>query len=301
MHLGPAPSSHLEPLRFGDRCWEWGQRSYLMAILNATPDSFSGDGLLTDGDPVSAALRSAEAAVAGGADILDLGAESTRPGAQAVDARAELVRLLPLLRAIKRRFAVPVSVDTSKAEVAEAVLAEGADWINDVWGLQGDPRLAEVLARSRAPIVLMHNRAAADKVARREGLGSHYEGLAYQDLLADIAAGLGQSLELALAAGISRDRVLLDPGIGFGKTPEQNLELLDRLGELCSFELPILIGTSRKSFIGLTLGLPPDERVEGTAATVAIAIARGADVIRVHDVAAMARVARMTDAIVRRV
>lgn len=287
-------------LSFAGRTWEWGRRTYVMAILNATPDSFSGDGLLAGDDPVGAALRAAEAAQEAGADILDLGAESTRPGAATVDAATERRRLVPILKALRSRTTLPVSVDTSKAEVAAAVLDEGAAWINDVWGLMADGALAAVVARAGVPIVLMHNRSAADKVARTEGVGSHYEGLAYADLLDQVGTGLQQSVDRALEAGIARCRILLDPGIGFGKTAGQNLELLDRLGALRALGHPLLVGTSRKSFIGLTLGLPPEERLEGTAATVAIAIARGADIVRVHDVAAMVRVARMTDAIVRR-
>lgn len=288
------------PLTFAGRTWEWGRRTYVMAILNATPDSFSGDGLLAGGDPVGAALRAAEAAQDAGADILDLGAESTRPGAEAVDAATERRRLVPILKALREGTTLPVSVDTSKAEVAAAVLDEGAAWINDVWGLLADEALAGVVARAGVPIVLMHNRPAADKVARTDGVGSHYEGLVYADLLEQVGTGLQRSVDRALQAGIERRHILLDPGIGFGKTAAQNLELLDRLGALRALGHPLLVGTSRKSFIGLTLDLPPEERLEGTAATVAIAIARGADIVRVHDVAAMVRVARMTDAIVRR-
>lgn len=293
------PAAAPAQLDFARGPWSWGERSYVMAILNATPDSFSGDGLLGVG-AVERTLAAAELALAGGADILDLGGESTRPGAAPVDAAMEIARIVPLLRALRRAHACPISVDTSKAEVARAALAEGADWINDVWGLRADDDLAAVVATAGAPIVLMHNRSTPNSVALAERLGTFYQGVVYDDLLGDVRRELRLSLDLARRAGIAENRILLDPGLGFGKTPQQNLELLDRLGELRDLGFPLLVGSSRKSFIGLTLGLPPEDRLEGTAATVAVAIARGADVLRVHDVKAMSRVARMTDAIVRR-
>lgn len=293
------PAAAPAQLDFARGPWSWGERSYVMAILNATPDSFSGDGLLGVG-AVERTLAAAELALAGGADILDLGGESTRPGAAPVDAAMEIARIVPLLRALRRAHACPISVDTSKAEVARAALAEGADWINDVWGLRADDDLAAVVATAGAPIVLMHNRSTPNSVALGERMGTFYQGVVYDDLLGDVRRELRLSLDLARRAGIAENRILLDPGLGFGKTPKQNLELLDRLGELRDLGFPLLVGSSRKSFIGLTLGLPPEDRLEGTAATVAVAIARGADVLRVHDVKAMSRVARMTDAIVRR-
>ena len=287
------------PLDFARGHWAWGGRTYVMAILNATPDSFSGDGLLGSGS-VDRTLAAAALALEGGADILDLGGESTRPGAAPVDGATELGRVLPLLRALRREHACPISVDTSKAEVARAALAEGADWINDVWGLRADADLAAVVAAADAPIVLMHNRATPTAVALKERLGAFYHDVPYDNLLEDVRRELMLSVAIARKAGIADKRILLDPGLGFGKAPAQNLELLDRLPELRDLGFPLLVGSSRKSFIGLTLGLPPEDRLEGTAATVAVAIARGADVVRVHDVKAMTRVARMTDAIVRR-
>lgn len=287
-------------LLFARGTWSWGQRSYVMAILNATPDSFSGDGLLAAGG-IAGALAAAQKALDGGADILDLGGESTRPGAAPVDAATEMARVIPVLRELRRAHpACPISVDTSKAAVAEAALAEGADWINDVWGLRADPRLAAVVAAAGVPVVLMHNRATPSNLALRERLGGFYRDVAYDDLLVELRQELLASVAIARDAGIAEDRIILDPGLGFGKTPSQNLELLDRLGELRDLGFPLLVGSSRKSFIGLTLNLPPEDRLEGTAATVAVAIARGADVLRVHDVQTMVRVARMTDAIVRR-
>ncbi|MCC6315029.1 MAG: dihydropteroate synthase [Thermomicrobiales bacterium] len=251
-----------------------------MAIVNLTPDSFSGDGLA--GDP-AAAVAAATRAVAEGADVVDVGAESTRPGHAAIPADEELARLLPALRAMRSEIGAPISVDTSKAAVAEAALAAGADLLNDVRGLMRDPDLAAVAARAGVPVVVMHD-------VEPEGRG---------DLLTSVLRELSRRLDRALAAGIDWERLIVDPGFGFGKDWRQNLELLRRMGELRALGRPILAGTSRKSTIGRVLDLPPDDRLEGTAATVALAIANGADIVRVHDVRAMARVARMTDAVVR--
>jgi dihydropteroate synthase len=258
----------------------WGAKTYVMAIVNATPDSFSDDGI---GDSVTAAVELAERAVAAGADIIDIGAESTRPGHRPIPANEELARLLPVLEAVRERVALPISIDTSKAAVADRALAAGADIINDVRGLMADPELAMVIARHAVPVVIMHDVPPA----------------ADQDLIASIRHTLAERIERARAAGIARDRVIVDPGIGFGKTWRQSLELLRRLPELRALGRPLLVGTSRKSTIGRVLGLPPSERVEGTAATVALAIAGGVDIVRVHDVLPMVRVARMSDAIIR--
>lgn len=276
----------------------WGARTYVMAILNATPDSFSGDGLAAR--PAALLERAAEA-VAAGADILDIGGESTRPGAEPVDAGTEIARVLPVLQAVRDRFpAIPISIDTSKAAVAEAALAAGADMVNDVWGLRADPELAGLVATRAVPVVLMHNRSTPAAVAVAERVGAFYRDVAYGDLLAEVGAELLRSVAIARAAGIPEDHIILDAGLGFGKSPAQSLELLDRTDAIRALGYPVLVGPSRKSFVGLTLGLPPEERLEGTAAAVAVAIARGADIVRVHDVRAMVRVARMTDAIVRR-
>ncbi len=278
-----------------------------MGILNVTPDSFSGDGLLAadqagggEEQLLATAMRQAREFVAAGADILDVGGESTRPGALTVSLEQEAQRVLPVIRNISRELDVLVSVDTYKAPVAEAALQAGAHIINDVWALRVDPQVAEVAARAGAPLILRHNRSSWASAEVKERLGGHYVGMAYQNLLEDICRELLESVSLAHAAGVPDERIILDPGIGFGKTVEQNLELLDRLGEIRQLGYPVLLGTSRKSFIGYTLDLPPDERLEGTAASVALGIARGADVVRVHDVKFMVRVARMADAIVRR-
>jgi dihydropteroate synthase/2-amino-4-hydroxy-6-hydroxymethyldihydropteridine diphosphokinase len=277
----------------------WGARTYVMGILNVTPDSFSGDGLSGAPDAVARAVHQAEAMAAAGAHVLDVGGESTRPGGQPVLLEAELARVIPVVQAIAARVPLPLSIDTYKAEVARQALAAGATIVNDVWGFKMDPGMAGV-ARDAAWSILMHNRSRPRDAAQEARLGGRYVGVAYDDLLADISLELSESVALARAAGIPDARLILDPGIGFGKTVAQNLELVDRLGELRSLGFPLLAGPSRKSFIGYTLGLPAEERLEGTAAVVAVCIARGADLVRVHDVAALVRVARMTDAVVRR-
>jgi len=288
----------------------WGKRTYVMGIVNATPDSFSGDGLaseaavteaaVTEAVVVEAAVARAHRFVAEGADILDIGGESTRPGSTPVTAEEEIARVIPVIMAVRQAVNVPISVDTYRAGVAEAALAAGADWVNDVWGLRMDPAMARAVARAGCPVVIMHNRSKPKNVAQEERLGSHYVGVQYDDLIADVQRELQVSIDLALAAGVKSAQIIIDPGIGFGKTVSQNLRLIDELDRFKSMGYPILLGTSRKSFIGHTLDFPPDERLEGTAATVAIGIDRGADVVRVHDVKAMVRVARMVDAIVRK-
>ena len=252
----------------------------MMGVINLTPDSFSGDGL---GGDVRAAVEQAIRFEGEGADFLDIGAESTRPGHRPVSEGEELARLLPALEAIAARASLPISVDTWKSGVAQAAVGAGASIINDVWGLLADPEMASVAAESGAGLIVMHNQQ------------DHH----YADLLGDVIGGLRHSVEQAVGAGVSRENLVVDPGIGFGKTADQNLEVLKELGRLKELELPVMVGTSRKSTIGRLLGLPPEERVEGTAATVALAIAGGADVVRVHDVGAMVRVCRVADAVVR--
>jgi len=280
----------------------WGSRTFIMGILNITPDSFSGDGLMTRQDTVAAALEQALEFTSAGADILDIGGESTRPGSQPLSAGEELERVIPVVEALaEAKLGIIISIDTYKAVVAEAALKAGADWVNDVWGLRADPDLAEVVSRRQAPLVLMHNRSKPADAELRQKLGGRYVGVQYDNLVEDVKNELMVSVNLAHAAGITDDKIILDPGIGFGKTVEQNLELIDRLAEMRVMGYPLLLGPSRKAFIGYTLDVPPDQRLEGTAAAVAVGIIRGADIVRVHDVATMIRVARMTDAIVRRV
>lgn len=285
------------PTTIGRRLFEWGQRTYVMGILNVTPDSFSGDGLAGD---QQAAVAQGLRLAAEGADILDVGGESTRPGAAPVPAAEELRRVLPVIERLAQAVDVPISIDTYKAAVARQALAAGASLVNDVWALRADPDLAAVVAAAGVPIILMHNRRHPQWIARTEGHGEHQRGVEHGDLLADICRELRESVELARQAGIAEEKIIVDPGLGFGKSKEQNLEVMDRLGELQSLGRPILVGPSRKSTIGLVLNLPAEQRVEGTAAAVAVCIARGADIVRVHDVQPMVLVARMTDAIVRR-
>ncbi|MDP6605110.1 MAG: dihydropteroate synthase [Dehalococcoidia bacterium] len=268
------------PLRIGDTLFEWGSRTYVMGVINATPDSFSGDGVL---DPSMVAARAC-AMVEDGASLIDVGAESSRPGRHSVDADEEWGRLGPVLRAVRAAVAVPVTVDTTKAAVAERAFDAGADALNDINGLRGDSDLAALLGRRGCPALLMHNQR-----------GRGFSG----DVIADIAAGLEVSLAIAKQAGLSRDAVMLDPGFGFGWEVEQNLEMLRRLAELKALGRPLLIGTSRKSTIGAVLGRPEGERRWGTAATVALAAQAGVDIVRVHDVREMADVARMADAVAR--
>lgn len=297
-------------LTIGRQTFTWGARTYVMGILNATPDSFSGDGLLSPsplppgegrrGEGFDAALAQARGFLAAGADILDVGGESTRPGSQPVGAEQEMERVLPVILRIAEEFPrALISVDTCKAEVAEAAFEAGAHILNDVWGLRADPALASVAAKFGVPVVLMHNRSNPSSVDVRERLGNAYVGAEYVNLVEDVKIELLESVQIALQAGVEETHIVLDPGIGFGKTREQNLALINRLDEIRALGYPILLGPSRKSFIGYTLDLPPDQRVEGTAAAVAVGITRGADIIRVHDVKEMARVAKMTDALVR--
>ena len=279
---------------------DFGTRTFVMGIINLTPDSFSGDGLLGDGELVTAALDQARRFVAAGADILDIGGESTRPGAQQVTVDEEIARIEPVIRALAAAdLDVLLSVDTYKAAAAEAALKAGAHWINDVWGLRADPQLAAVAARYHVPVVLMHNRSKPGNADLQQRLGGRYVGMQYDDLIADVSRELLQSVDIALQAGIAREDIILDPGIGFGKTVEQNLMLLKRLDAIKALGYPLLLGPSRKSFIGYTLNLPPDQRLEGTLAACSIGIQRGTDILRVHDVEPVVRLARMTDAILR--
>jgi dihydropteroate synthase len=251
-----------------------------MGIVNVTPDSFSGDGI---GRDLEAVVALARRFVDEGADILDVGGESTRPGHDPVSVEDEMYRVLPALRAVLSAVQVPVSVDTYKSEVAEAAVEVGAHMVNDVWGFQRDPRMATVVAQADVPVVLMHNQDGTD----------------YGNLMGDLVRSLRASVDTALDAGVREESIIVDPGIGFGKRREQNLEVMARLAELKVLGRPILLGTSRKSTIGHVLGTPPDDRLEGTAATVALGVANGADIVRVHDVRQMGRVAKMADAIAR--
>ena len=276
----------------------FGDRTYVMGIINVTPDSFSGDGLLANNDVIQAAIQQAKRFVAAGADILDVGGESTRPGSQPVDSNEERSRVLPVIHALaQQNLDAILSIDTYKSEVAADAVKVGANWINDVWGFRADPKLAEVAARFKTPVILMHNRSRPSSAELQERLGGRYISMEYNNLIEDITTELLLSVEIAVSAGVAHENIILDPGIGFGKTVEQNLQLLNHLNAFKRLGFPILLGPSRKSFIGYTLDLPPEERLEGTLAACAIGIQRGADILRVHDVEAVVRFARMTDAI----
>lgn len=289
-----------DSLQIGSFTFDWGSRTYMMGILNVTPDSFSGDGIIAKGDAVEFAMKQAQDFLSNGADILDVGGESTRPGSEPVNAEEEMKRVIPVVSELRKNFpAAIISIDTYKAGVAEEAIRAGANIVNDVWAFRADPQIASVTAKYKTPVILMHNRSNPASVEVRERLGGSYIGAEYDNLIEDVKRELLASVEIAVKAGVEEKLILLDPGIGFGKKREHNLELINRLDEIRSLGYPILLGTSRKSFIGFTLDLPADQRVEGTAATVAVGITRGADIIRAHDVKEMARVAKMTDAIVR--
>ncbi len=284
---GTPTYSPMGTLQVGRLRLELGRRTYVMGILNVTPDSFAGDGVME----LEAALTRGRMLAAEGADILDLGGESTRPGAEPVPLAEELRRVIPVITRLVGELGAVVSVDTRKTEVARQALRAGAAMVNDVSALRGDPTMAMVVAEAQVQVVLMHGWGMPWRVAQTP---------VSRDILDEVRAFLAERIEAAVAAGIALDRILIDPGFGFGKTVQENLEILRRLGELRSLGRPIVMGTSRKGTIGKALGgLPVTERLEGTAATVALAIAHGADIVRVHDVQSMVRVARMTDAIVR--
>ena len=286
-------------LQIGPMTFDWGRQTYVMGIINVTPDSFSGDGLFDNEAWLAQVVTQGTQFAAEGAHLLDIGGESTRPGAEPVDAATELARVIPAIEALAAETNLPLSIDTYKAEVAAAAIAAGAHLVNDVWGLRMDPAMAAVCARHQVPVIVMHNRSRPRDAVQEARLGGRYVGPEYNNLLAEVAAELKISLALAKQAGIPDQHLIIDPGLGFGKTVEQNLQLLNQLDTLKELGYPLLLGPSNKSFIGYTLDLPADDRVEGTAATIAIGIARGADIIRVHNVKVMSRVARMTDAIVR--
>ncbi|TKI59384.1 dihydropteroate synthase [Brevibacillus antibioticus] len=276
----PAKLRARRELNCGQYVLPLGERTLVMGILNVTPDSFSDGGRFVD---VEAALAQARAMVEAGADLIDIGGESTRPGSEAVDEATELDRVLPVIRMLSEELSVPLSIDTYKAAVAERAILEGAHIINDVWGAKRDPRMAEVAAHLDVPIILMHNREDTD----------------YHDFFPNYIKDLRESVQIALQAGVKQERIILDPGIGFVRTVEQNLETMRRLDDLVGLGYPVLLATSRKRMIGHVLDLPVDERVEGTAATVALGAAKGCHMVRVHDVKEMKRVTKMMDAMLK--
>ena len=269
------------PVAAGPHRLVFGRRTAVMGVVNTTPDSFSGDGV---GSDVDAAVALGEAMAAAGADLIDVGGESTRPNSAPVSAEEELARVIPVVGELSRRLAIPVSIDTRKAQVARAAIGAGATVVNDVWGLRGDPGMAAAVAETGVAVIAMHNQ----------------QEIAYDDVVEDVAGGLRQSLAVAEAAGIDVERVVVDPGIGFAKRPAHNLELLRRLGELRGMGRPIMVGASRKSTIGHLLGgAPPQDRLEGSLALAVLAAAGGADIVRVHDVVETVRALRVADAVIR--
>jgi len=282
------PPVDLGETSIGPVTFRWGARTYLMGIVNVTPDSFSGDGLMAPAKPrslVEVAVAHARRMAAEGADILVIGGESTRPGAPPVEEPEELRRVVPVVRAVREALpALPISVDTTKPGVAEASLEAGANLLNDIWGTGSSGAIARIAAERNVPLVVMHNRHEAR----------------YVNVIAEVIADLERAIERAVAAGVPWDHIIVDPGMGFGKTPEQNLALLHDLAAFRLLGRPVLLGMSRKSTVGIVLGLPVTERLEGTLATTALGVAAGVDIVRVHDVEPNSRVARMCDAIVRR-
>ena len=267
-------------MKIGGREFDSCGHTYVMGILNVTPDSFSDGGKWNDLDN---ALRRVEVMVAEGADVIDIGGESTRPGYAAISAAQEMERVLPVVEAVKSRFDVPVSLDTYKADVAYAGITAGADLINDIWGLKFDRKMADVIAESGLPCCLMHNRKDTD----------------YRDFMRELASDLAETLRLAKMAGIEEDRIILDPGVGFAKSYEQNLEVINCLEELKALGCPLLLGCSRKSVVGLTLDLPVEERLEGTLATTVLAVVKGCMFVRVHDIKENVRAVKMTEAVLK--
>ena len=282
--MTPRRTRHPDPTVIGPGTFRWGERTFIVGILNVTPDSFSGDGLLAHADVIDRAVAQARRMVEEGADLLDIGGESTRPGHIAVDVAEEIDRVVPVLRAVRAALpATPLSIDTTKPAVAEAALAAGADLLNDIWGTGAGSAMVELAADRHVPVLLMHNRA----VAR------------YDDVVAEVTADLGDAIERAVRVGVAENDIVVDPGIGFGKTADHNVTLLRGLAALGSLGRPVLLGTSRKSTLGRILDLPPDQRLEATLATTALGVASGIDLVRVHDVQANVRTARVADAIIR--
>ena len=265
-------------MKIGQKEFDTANHTYVMGILNVTPDSFCDGGNWNNMD---AALFHVEEMIEAGADIIDIGGESTRPGYHPLSAEEEAARVIPVLEAVKKRFDAPVSMDTYKSDTALLGIEAGADMINDIWGLKYDSRMADVIAKSGLPCCLMHNRKEAD----------------YKDYMSDLLADLEETLEMAVNAGIGREKICIDPGVGFGKTHENNLEIIHKLEMLHTFGVPVLLGTSRKSVIGQTLGLPVKERLEGTLATTVMGVMKGVAFVRVHDVKENVRAIRMTEAI----
>ena len=272
-----------------------------MGVINVTPDSFSGDGLGEKNELVTRALELATKFVEAGTHVIDVGGESTRPGNKPITLREELDRVVPVIQALAENVSIPISVDTSKSIVADAALTAGASIVNDIWGLRQDIELANIISKHESAVILMHNSSRSFDTESNEMLGSRYKSTLYDDFLPSIKSDLEMSVSIARNANIDRANIIIDPGIGFGKSVSQNIRIINELNYFTDIGYPILIGPSRKSFIGYTLNLPVEERLEGTAAAISVGIARGADMVRVHDIKPMSRVVRMTDSFIRNI
>ena len=286
---------------FTTNTFKWGTRTYVMGIVNCTPDSFSGDGILKSDNVVEAALAQVQEFMEQGVDIVDIGGQSTRPGAKQISQKEELSRVIPIIKAIRTKYPIcqlTVSVDTFNAEVAKQALAAGADWINDVWALQHDSEIVRVAANANCPVVLMHNSSNQAFVDTSNTLGNKFSNSTHTNVVKEVKTELNQLVEKAIKGGVKPSNIIIDPGIGFGKSVEENFELLRGLKGFVG-DHPILVGTSRKSFIGYTLNTPPEDRLGGSIASIAIAIQNGADIIRIHDVKDMIQVAQITDKLTR--
>lgn len=270
----------LKTIKFSDKELTLGEKTYIMGILNTTPDSFSDGGNYVDLDK---AMDHAKEMIADGAEIIDIGGESSRPGHTNITSEEELRRTLPIIKKLSQETDIIISLDTIRADVAEEAIKSGAHIINDIWGLQKDPNMAKVAAKYKVPVIVMHNQDGTD----------------YDDMVEDIKKFFIKSIEIAKEAGMADDMIILDPGLGFGKTAEQNIELMSQLDEFLSLGYPILLGTSRKGMLGKILDLPPKERMEGTVATTVLGIAQGVDIVRVHDVKENYRAAKVTDTMIR--
>ena len=267
-------------MKIGNKEFDLKERTYVMGILNITPDSFSDGGKFNE---LGKALKRVQEMIEEGADIIDIGGESTRPGFEVVEAEEEINRVVPVIKAIKEKFDIPISIDTYKSETAKAAIEAGADIINDIWGFKKDKGMAKLCAEKNVPCILMHNR----------------DNVEYTDIMKDMKQDLIESINIALDAGVKRENIILDPGIGFAKSLEENLKVMNNIEKIKELGFPILLGTYRKSMIGLTLNLPKDERLEGTLATTVLGITKGCEFIRVHDIKENKRVCVMTDSILK--
>lgn len=288
----------MQPLQLKNKILNWNDKTYIMGILNITPDSFSGDGLIKQGQKLlDDSLHIVEEMLSNGADIIDIGGESSRPGSIKISTEEEISRIAPIIEAITKRLDIIISIDTYKSEVANIALEIGASIVNDIWALQADPNMASIVAKFEAAVILMHNSSDARKISNDPIIGSSYQGILSENIVDKIKTELQDSILIAQKSGIKSDKIILDPGFGFGKSFNQNIKILKEFDAFSSLGYPILSGPSRKSFIGNTLNLPVSERLEGTLAAIALLVERGANIVRVHDVKEAKRVVHFVDAV----